>query len=280
LKKILLLTILSCLVTNISIADSVDKTNPICIMKTSMGDVHIELYQDAAPRTVSNFIGLAQGTIPFKDPGTGNKIKRPFYNHLIFHRVIKNFMIQGGCPKGNGTSGPGYRFEDEINATALGLDKIKVIQPNGSPHPWLGIRSQLDYQRILILPLLKKMNIQDKKVSQKKKEMITQKISSLKLKECYENMGYQYRDDLKSVPPVRGAIAMANSGPNTNGSQFFINLVDTPWLAGKHTVFGRVIQGMDVVDQIGNASAKNSRPIKKIQIITINILNKAKADEP
>ena len=77
------------------------------------------------------------------------------------------------------------------------------------------------------------------------------------MKECYENIGYEYNDELKSHFPKRGVIAMANSGPNTNGSQFFINLVDTPWLMGKHTVFGRVIKGMEVVDKIGEVAVDN-----------------------
>jgi cyclophilin family peptidyl-prolyl cis-trans isomerase len=123
-------------------------------MSTNHGDITFELFDEDAPKTVENFRTLA---------GKG------FYDGLIFHRIIKDFMIQGGCPKGTGTGGPGYEFEDEIN---------------------------------------------DHKI-------------------------------------VRGALAMANAGPNTNGSQFFIVTADDAfWLNGKHTVFGRVTSGMDVVDQI------------------------------
>jgi len=123
-------------------------------MKTSEGDIVLELFDEDAPKTVSNFKKLASDG---------------FYDGLVFHRVIDDFMIQGGCPQGTGTGGPGYTFEDEIN---------------------------------------------DHKV-------------------------------------VRGALAMANAGPNTNGSQFFIVTTDAaPWLDGKHTVFGRVTSGMDVVDQL------------------------------
>jgi cyclophilin family peptidyl-prolyl cis-trans isomerase len=124
------------------------------VMKTSEGEITFELFDEDAPKTVSNFKELA---------GQG------FYDGLIFHRVIADFMIQGGCPEGTGTGGPGYQFEDEIN---------------------------------------------DHKV-------------------------------------VRGALAMANAGPDTNGSQFFIVTTDAaPWLDGKHTVFGRVTSGMDVVDTL------------------------------
>jgi cyclophilin family peptidyl-prolyl cis-trans isomerase len=124
-------------------------------MTTNHGDVVLELFEDDAPETVANFSRLA---------GDG------FYDGLIFHRVIPDFMIQGGCPEGTGTGGPGYTFKDEIN-------EHKV---------------------------------------------------------------------------VRGALAMANAGPNTNGSQFFIvTAAECPWLDGKHTVFGEVVEGMDVVDRIG-----------------------------
>ncbi|MBV9918255.1 MAG: peptidylprolyl isomerase [Solirubrobacterales bacterium] len=123
-------------------------------MHTSQGDIGLELFDDDAPKTVANFRKLA---------GDG------FYDGIIFHRVIRDFMIQGGCPQGTGTGGPGYTFEDEIN-------EHKV---------------------------------------------------------------------------VRGALAMANAGPNTNGSQFFIvTTKSAPWLDGKHTVFGRVTAGMDAVDAI------------------------------
>src|SRR5215218_8752796 len=123
-------------------------------MHTSEGTIELELFAEDAPKTVSNFKKLAS---------------EGFYDGLIFHRVIGDFMIQGGCPQGTGTGGPGYTFEDEIN-------QHKV---------------------------------------------------------------------------VRGALAMANAGPNTNGSQFFIVTTDAaPWLDGKHTVFGKVTSGMDVVDQL------------------------------
>jgi peptidyl-prolyl cis-trans isomerase B (cyclophilin B) len=121
---------------------------------TDRGPIRIELYPDKAPLTVANFVNLAQ---------------RGFYDGLNFHRVINDFMVQGGCPQGTGTGGPGYKFEDEAN--------------NGVGHE-------------------------------------------------------------------RGVLSMANAGPNTNGSQFFITHVATPWLNGKHTVFGKVIEGLDVVDSI------------------------------
>jgi len=264
-----------CLIIALLIAGSTasaDQTNPVCLLKTSMGDIHIELFSDEAPKTVKNFIDLAEGNKSFVDAKTGQKVKRPFYDNLIFHRVIKDFMIQGGCPKGNGTGDPGYRFEDEMNATDLGLDKIKVMQPEGRVHPYLMVRSQQDYGRVVLQPLFREMNITSKEEFEKRKEDVQEKLNQLTLKECYENMGYRYSDTLKSSPPRRGVIAMANSGPNTNGSQFFINMVDTPWLTGKHTVFGKVIKGMEVLDKIGGVPVGDGhKPEKDVTIISIRL---------
>jgi|SRR3990172_6264517 len=139
------------------------------ILETSQGTIVCRLLEKQAPRTVANFAGLAEGTKEFTDPKSGEKTKRPFYDGLTFHRVIPDFMIQGGCPLGTGTSGPGYRFEDEFS---------------GPKH---------------------------------------------------------------NTP---GKLSMANSGPNTNGSQFFVTVAATPWLDNRHTVFGEVIEGQDVADKI------------------------------
>src|SRR3954453_20742192 len=145
-------------------------------MQTNAGPIELELFEEDAPKTVRNFKKLAS---------------EGFYDGLIFHRVIDNFMIQGGCPQGTGTGGPGYTFEDEIN-----------------PH----------------------------------------KV-------------------------VRGALAMANAGPDTNGSQFFIVTTDeAPWLDGKHTVFGEVREGMDVVNRIGTTQTDSrDRPVEPIGIETIEL---------
>ena len=146
------------------------------VMHTNAGQITIELFDEDAPKTVENFRKLA---------GDG------FYDGLIFHRVIKDFMVQGGCPQGTGTGGPGYQFEDEFN---------------------------------------------DNKV-------------------------------------VRGALAMANAGPNTNGSQFFIVTTDAaPWLDGKHTVFGQITDGMDTVDAIeATATGSGDRPVEDQKIERIEL---------
>jgi len=146
------------------------------VLQTNHGPVDVELYEDDAPKTVSNFVALA---------------RKGFYDGLTFHRVIPDFMIQGGCPLGTGTGGPGYQFEDEIN---------------------------------------------DHKVD-------------------------------------RGALAMANAGPNTNGSQFFIVTADAcPWLDGKHTVFGRVTSGMNAVDAISNVpSDGRDAPLEPVVIERVEL---------
>ncbi|MDP2643427.1 MAG: peptidylprolyl isomerase [Desulfobacterales bacterium] len=276
-KKTCFLTLLLCL--NLMAAEpstaADNAENPWGIIKTSQGDIRIELFAVKAPETVKNFIDLAEGRKPYTDPVTGEKVKKPFYDNLIFHRVIKNFMIQGGCPKGNGSGGPGYTFADEINAKDLGLDKIKVLQPDGRAHPFLLVQNRQDFNRILVSPLARKMGITSQQQIQDRLSEIRQKISELTLQDSYENLGYRYNDKLTSHPPERGVIAMANSGPDTNGSQFFINLVDTAWLTGKHTVFGKVVQGMDVVDKIGSAPVDSgNRPQKPIRIHSIRLVRR------
>ncbi len=244
--------------------------NPVYIIKTNQGDIEVELFADTAPITVDNFISLAAGTKEFTDPATSKKVKRPFYNGLIFHRVIKDFMIQGGCPLGNGQGGPGYRFEDEIDADALGIGKLKAMDLKKGPHRLLGIRSQRDFQMMLLQPLFQKLNIRSREDLEKRKDEVDKALTNLTIKQAYENMGYRYSTKGSGHPPARGSLAMANAGPNTNGSQFFINLVDTPWLAGKHTVFGRVVSSMEVVDKIGQVPVEaQGKPATDVVILSI-----------
>ena len=151
-------------------------TRYLAVFDTSAGEIQVELWADKAPITVGNFVGLA---------------REGFYDDKIFHRVIKDFMIQGGCPQGTGTGGPGYQFDDEFN----------------------------------------------------------------------------------DRPLVNGVLAMANAGPNTNGSQFFIITAEaTPWLDGHHTGFGKVVSGQDVVEAIGTTrTGRNDRPVEEQRINTIRI---------
>lgn len=163
-------------------------------LNTSLGKIVIQLYPEQAPETVANFVDLAEGNRTWRDPRTGQKSNEPLYNGTIFHRVIDQFMLQGGDPLGAGTGGPGYEFKDEF-------------------HP-----------------------------------------------------------DLKFNRPY--LLAMANAGPGTNGSQFFITLTvaKTQHLTGRHTIFGKVIEGTDVVDRIGNVPTDSGdRPKEDVVVQTVTI---------
>jgi len=164
---------------------------------TSEGDFTARLFDAETPNTVANFTGLADGSKEWTDPRSGQRVKQPYFNGTIFHRVIADFMIQGGDPLGQGTGGPGYNFADEF-------------------HP-----------------------------------------------------------ALRHSKP--GILSMANRGPNTNGGQFFITLVPTPWLDDKHSVFGEIVEGMDVVKKIGATptSKPGDRPVKPITIQSVTIERKA-----
>jgi peptidyl-prolyl cis-trans isomerase A (cyclophilin A) len=148
------------------------------IFETTQGNIVVKLLEKEAPNTVANFVGLAEGTKEFTDENTGKKLKKNFYDGLVFHRVIPKFMIQGGCPQGSGRGGPGYRFADEFH-------------------------SSLNHSKA-------------------------------------------------------GKLSMANAGPGTNGSQFFITVAPTPWLDNKHTIFGEVIEGQDIADKISNLPRDSS----------------------
>ena len=244
--------------------------NPVFIIKTSLGDIFVELFINDAPVTVNNFTGLALGTKEFKD-STGKIIKKPFYDDLIFHRVIKDFMIQGGCPQNNGQGGPGYNFIDEIDASGLGLDKIKAVDPKTGPHIYLAINEKLQYQQFVLGPILKDLNVSDQEGFDKQKDEVEKRLMALSVQDVLESMGYKYSEKGSAHMPKRGYLAMANSGPNTNGSQFFITLIDTDWLTGKHTVFGKIVNSsMNVVDKIGAVSVKDGNiPDEEIKIISI-----------
>ena len=161
-------------------------------LQTSQGRVVIRLFPDHAPKTVRNFVELAEGGRQWTDPRTGRATAAKLYDGTVFHRVIPDFMIQGGDPLGNGRGGPGYRFADEI-------------------HP------DLVFDRPYLL-------------------------------------------------------AMANAGPGTNGSQFFITVVPTPWLNGKHTIFGEVIEGTDVVDRISRVkTGSQDRPVEDVTVESVTV---------
>jgi peptidyl-prolyl cis-trans isomerase A (cyclophilin A) len=169
------------------------KPGTYATLETTEGTIVCRLFPDHAPKTVQNFIDLAEGKRDWKDSVSGKKGPGPLYTGTVIHRVIPNFMIQGGDPSGTGMGGPGYKFEDETR---------------NSPH--------------------------------------------------------------KFDQP--GKLAMANSGPNTNGSQFFVTVAATPWLTGKHTIFGEVIEGQDIVEKISKAPRNSQdRPHKEIALNAVRI---------
>ena len=160
--------------------------------ETSLGKFTVELFEDKTPRTVANFTGLAEGTREWTHPKTGEKHKSPYYDGIVFHRVIDGFMIQGGDPLGEGYGGPGYQFEDEF-------------------HP------DLRHNRA-------------------------------------------------------GILSMANAGPHTNGSQFFITLGPTPHLDRRHSVFGAVVEGLDIVQKIGSVETDpRDRPVTPVVMNNVTI---------
>ena len=223
------------------------------VINTTMGDITVELYWNAAPRTCANFVKLAQDG---------------FYDNIIFHRVINDFMIQTGCPNGTGTGGPGYTFPDEMNADALGLSTAIAYES-----PYL----QRDLQQAMV-KLAADIGIRNETEANKRMKEIEEigaKLEKMTAKQIFQINGYTYTADLASRPAVRASLAMANAGPDTNGSQFFINVADTPHLNGKHTVFGGVTEGMAVADAISKVPRDpRDKPITDVRIKSIKLIAK------
>jgi len=222
------------------------------IIKTTMGDITVALYWDAAPQTCSNFVRL---------------IQKDFYNGIIFHRVIPNFMIQTGDPNGSGTGGPGYSFADEIDADALGLSEgLAVENPNNNG----------DLQRAMYKLVSEKGIRTEAEANSRMKEIeeIQARLEKMTLKQVLRVLGYTFTAGLPSRPAVRASLAMANAGPDTNGSQFFINVADTPHLNGKHTVFGGVVRGIEVADAISEVPRDTvfDKPLTDVSIISIELV--------
>ena len=241
------------------------------VLKTSMGDITLKLFGKVAPNTVENFVSLANGTRAWTDPNTGQKVKKPFYDGLIFHRVISDFMIQGGDPKGNGTGGPGYRFADEIYEKGTQIegkieteaDALEVFMQLVVPYLQLAGRDADAQLQTIAKEAVDKQS--GKPIMEFPVEFY-QKLTN--------NQQRVYRKGKLKKEVEYGSVAMANSGPNTNGSQFFIvtKKGGTPWLNGKHTVFGKVAKGMDVVHKIEQVkTGANDKPIEDVVIQSVEV---------
>jgi cyclophilin family peptidyl-prolyl cis-trans isomerase len=239
---------------------------PMVVMKTELGDVQIELWPDIAPKTVENFIGLANGTKEWKDPKSGEMVKKPFYDGLTFHRVINDFMIQGGCPLGTGTGGPGYAFDDECYDASSGAITGEIKDEE---------TAMRIYQDVL-MPYFRATSSPDTALNAIARECRAAQNGKPIMKhpvEYYmEKTGR--KDPLKSQGKLLakveyGTLCMANAGPNTNGSQFFIvtKKEGCDWLNGKHTVFGKVVKGMDVV----HAIEKKGNGVKMTSVVVTGV---------
>lgn len=240
-----------------------DSDRPIVLMKTDQGDVTIELWPDIAPVTVDNFVGLAMGTKEFTDPNGGGTVMRHFYDGLTFHRVIDDFMIQGGDPTGTGSGGPGYTFEDECfergpELTGRITDEDQAFEI---------------FQQLLI-PYFENTAVPDpelRKIAEECQQQESGRPIMIRTVEWYkEKTGHDVPVFMSGKLKSRvayGTICMANAGPNTNGSQFFIvtNKAGCDWLDGKHTVFGKVLGGMDIVHKIEKKG--NGVRIKSIRLV-------------
>lgn len=233
---------------------------------TSEGTITVKLLEKETPATVSNFTELAQGKKKWTAPD-GKESTKPFYDGLIFHRVISNFMLQGGCPKGDGTGGPGYAFADEVGRT---------VAIEGAVTNDLMARAIWAFY---ILPEMKKASPNPKIKALAEKVQAEQNGAPLMALTVadYRNLTgdtNQYRFTVPLHEVAYGTLCMANSGPDSNGSQFFIvtKKDGCSWLNGKHTVFGEVIAGMDVAHRIeAIPSSAGDRPSKTVKIKTVQV---------
>lgn len=252
-----LLIMISLIVIPLSIVWAYEVT-----IKTNYGDIELELFSELTPKTVDNFVGLATGEKEWIDPNTNESKNEPFYNGLTFHRVIKDFMIQGGCPIGNGTGGPGYRFEDELYKEGEKLtgsidteqEAMSVFQQVIQPY----------YQRVQQPDSELHRIVEEAMNRQSPEPLMEYDVEFFIEKTGHEGDVYTDGELLHTVD--YGTICMANSGPNTNGSQFFIvtKREGADWLNGRHTVFGKVTKGMDVVHTIENLETdRNDKPLEE-----------------
>lgn len=228
-----------------------DPQNPLVLISTSQGEIYVELFPNEAPNNVSNFLALAEGEMAFSNPDTGESFQSRYYNGMRFNRVVPGFVIQAGSPARNALGLQVELLDDEINADALGLDQIPAMNVDGSFADALNIETKSDFFEEILTPLYARRNINDVEAALARENQTLEEIRRLSVKTVYENQGYRYDATLQSRPILRGTVALANSGPDSNGPEFFISLADAPTLTGKYTVIGKLVEGQQVMDRIG-----------------------------
>ena len=227
-----------------------NNSNPLMLLSTSLGDIYIELFKVEAPNNVDNFLALAHGEIEFTEKDSGNTFYPRYFDGMQFHRVIPNMLIQAGSPQYHPLGMPRRILADEINADVLGLGEQPVLNEFGEFNSLLNISDQSNFRDVLLEPILQHLRIgSDSELTNRQYE-IYDFIANLTIKQAYELGGYTYNSDLTTRRITRSIVALANSGPNSNGPEFFIATSDLPWLNGKHTVIGKVVEGMETVDAI------------------------------
>ena len=244
-----------------------DPTNPLLLLSTSTGDIYIELLPREAPNNVENFLALAHGEIEFVDPNSNVSFQPRYFDGMQFHRVIPGFVIQAGSPYHNPLGHPDNLLRDEINADSLGLNQQAVLDSEGNFNPLLNIKSKMEFHEVLLKPLYADMGIESEAEMLDRQFEVFNRLSELTIKQAYENQGYRFSNDVATRGINRGIVALANAGPNQNGPEFFIALADAHWLAGKHTVIGKVIEGIETADAIGNTEVDPVNPSRFATLI-------------
>ena len=244
-----------------------DPTNPLVLLSTSTGDIYIELLSNEAPNNVENFLALAHGEVEFVDPNSNARFKPRYFDGMQFHRVIPGFVIQAGSPFHNPLGAPENLLSDEINANSLGLDRLPVMDEQGNINPILNIGNRIEFHEVLLKPLFDLLNIKTETKVLERQYEILDILQGLTVKEAYENQGYRYQEDLPTRGITRGIVALANAGPDENGPEFFIALQDSPWLNGKHTVIGRIVEGIETADTIATNEVEPVNPSRFAALI-------------
>jgi len=277
MKKLLLLLAIGLTILSIQCAAKLytpKEPGTYAVIVTNKGNIVAKLNETDTPKTVANFIGLAEGTKEWTDPTTQKLVKKPLYNGTIFHRVIKDFMIQGGDPLGTGAGGPGYQFEDE---TYKGSEPIQGEVKDEA--------TALEVWKQIIMPYMTKYEgnppnaeikaIVDEVIANQSGDAIIGK--TIEFFQTATEITTPISKNTVINPVAFGTLCMANSGPNTNGSQFFIvtKKDGCPWLDGLHTVFGNVVQGIEVAQAIESVTTgEQDLPVEKVIIKEIQIIRK------